>query len=186
MNQPSTAPRTRQRFSVFLGWLGVIIGVLLAASSRLSWDHRGLLAFGFAFAVASWAVLARPFLSARADALVLSNVIREVHLPWAGISHATSRGSLIVHDNDGGKHTAWAISSQKATAQRDDSPTPSLRPMPGTLREPQTSSRALAEEINAETVDNPTDTPSGRTVRILPVPAGLLALACIGLLIGFL
>ena len=148
-----------------------------------------MLYFGAAFAALAFCVMARPSLRFTTDAVIVSNVVREVTLPWEGISHTDSRGSLVIHDNDGGRTTVWAIGSQKARSDRDmqtSGAAGSWRPEPGSLVELPTSSRALREAINAETVDNPTGTPSGKSVRFLPFPTALMVLAVVCVVVGIL
>lgn len=187
MSQPSRAKVTRQTFNVYLGWMGVVIGALLIVAGIFSLSGRALVYFGAAFAALSFCVMARPSIRFTSDAVVVSNVVREVTLPWEGISHAESRGSLVIHDNDGGRTTVWAIGSQKARSNRDmhtGGAMTSWRPQPGSLVELPTSSRALREALNAETVDNPTDTPSGKSVRFLPLPTVLMVLAVVCVVAG--
>lgn len=178
---------TRQTFNVAMGWAGVLLGVLLGVSGALA-SGRSLMCFGIAAALLSFCVMVRPYIRFTADAVVVSNVLREVTLPWEGISHATSRGSLVLVDNDNHKTTVWAIGSQKARNVRtsDDDGLRSWRPVPGSLTEIPTSSRALSEAINAETVDNPVDAPSGRTVRWLALPVVLMGLAGLCAVFGLL
>ena len=189
MSQPSGVKATRQRFNVYIGWIGVVIGALLAVAGAFSHSGRPMLYFGAAFAALSFCVMARPSLRFTTDAVIVSNVVREVTLPWEGISHTDSRGSLVIHDNDGGRTTVWAIGSQKARSDRDmqtSGAAGSWRPEPGSLVELPTSSRALREALNAETVDNPTGTPSGKSVRFLPLPTALMVLALVCVVVGIL
>lgn len=177
--------KTRQRSTAVMGWIGTIGGVLVATALTFDTRNHAVALVSLAIAALSWCTLARPYLQVDSDALIVSNVLREVRLPWEGISHAKSRGSLQIIDNDEHKTTVWAIGSQKAGRRfgGDGGGRPSWRPAPGELAELPTSSRAVAEGINAETVDNPTDTPSGRSIRWLPVPCAATAAAvlCIAL-----
>lgn len=181
---PSTKA-TRQTFNVVVGWAGVALGVLLLTAGAFS-SGGSLIMFGVALTLLSFCVMVRPSIRFTADAVVVSNVLREVTLPWEGISHARSRGSLTIVDNDEHTTTVWAIGSQKARNDnvRAGVGSRSWRPTPGSLVEMPTSSRALTEAINAETVDNPTDTPSGRRMRWLPAPCALVTLSVVCLLVG--
>lgn len=181
----------RQTFNVVIGWFGVAIGIVLVVSGLMARSPHTMAFVGFALAAASFCVMVRPSIRFGADDVVVSNVVREVTLPWPGISHATSKGSLVLHDNDGHKTTVWAIGSQKARGARnaDDArlgilPTASLRPMPGTLTQPPRSAGALREALDAETVDNPTDVPTDRRVRWLPLPSALMALALVSVIVA--
>lgn len=185
MASDSSTKATRQAFNVVVGWVGVVLGILLATAASFS-SGRSLLMVAVALALLSYCVMVRPSIRLTSDAVVVSNVLREVTLPWEGISHARSRGSLTIVDNDEHVTTVWAIGSQKArndSARAAEGPR-SWRPVPGSLVEAPTSSRALTEAINAETVDNPAETPSGRRVRWLPVPCALVALSVVCLLTG--
>lgn len=178
----------RQRFNVAMGFVGVAIGALIMIGTWGGVRQLPGLFFGLAFALLAYLVLARPHLRISSDELIVSNVVREVALPWEGISHASSRGSLVVHDTDGGKTTAWGISNQKAK-RASDAGDPSvrgrsLRPGPGELVAHETSAQALREGINAETVDNPDGVPSHKRVRFLPVPTVGMALAVVCLIAG--
>lgn len=184
MTDSSKPTAIRQTFNVAMGWAGVVVGIVLAGGGLMARSPHTMAYVGFALAAASFCVMVRPSIRFDTDAVVVSNVLREVTLPWPGISHSTSRGSLVIHDNDGGRTTVWAIGSQKARSERDETepgvgimPIASLRPMPGTLTQSPRSAAAMREALDAETVDNPTDVPSGRVVRWLPVPCVLMALA---------
>ena len=186
-SSPPRTPKTRQTFTVVIGWVGVVMGVAFAVASLVSDLAWKGVCLGSAVALTSFLVLTRPFVQVRSDALVVSNVVREVTLPWEGISHATSRGSLVIHDNDGGHTTVWAIGSQKATRQEngDSAASFSVRPRtPSELVAPVKSAGALREAINAETVDNPVDVPSGKTVRWMPFQTFAMALALVLLVVG--
>lgn len=186
------APKpVRQPFNVTIGWVGVALGALLVGSGFVSSGGRSMGFFGLALAAVSWCVMVRPSIRFGPEHVEVRNVIRDVVLPWEGISHAKSRGSLVIHDNDGGRTTVWAIGSQKASRRHagegeDGFPTRSFRPMPGTLAQSPRSSGALAEALNAESVDNPVDVPAGREVRWAVVPAVLMALACVCVVLGIL
>lgn len=186
------APKpVRQSFNVAIGWLGVAIGVLLVGGGLASSGGRSMGFFGVALAVVSWCVMVRPSIRFDVDHVEVRNVIRDVILPWEGISHAKSRGSLVIHDNDGVRTTVWAIGSQKASRRHDGEdeggyPTVSFRPMPGTLAQAPRSSGALAEALNAEAVDNPVDVPARREVHWALGPAVLMAVACVCVVLGVL
>lgn len=179
------ASKVRQRFTVALGWAGVAVGIAMMCGAWGGHDRLNLAASGFALAVASYTTMARPFLAVEANGLRVSNVLRESLIGWDGIHHTTSRGSLVIHTNDGRKTTVWAISSQRAgmRTRHDDDPRGRLRPAsPEDLVAPTTSALALKEAINAETVDNPEDSPTNVVTRWLPVPCVLLAVALCGIL----
>lgn len=187
--RPPKDTKTRQGVTVATGWAGVVVGlILLFASLRL--HSAGFMPYaGAAIACSSYCVLARPFISSGDHGIVISNVVREVSLPWEGVSHATSRGSLIVHDTEGHKVTVWAVGSRKAGGPRstfvsrdDDDSADGSSP---TFTLPTDSPQAMREAINAETVDNP-DGPSHRVVRWLPLPCALITIAVAALVVGVL
>lgn len=194
MNDQATPRRIRQRFTVVLGLIGIVVAVVLFIGSMTARQPGAIPYVSVALGCLSYCVLARPWLSSRADGIVVSNVVREVTLPWEGISHATSRGSLVIHDTEGGKTTVWAIGSQKA---RNQSATAggemeggaagirgrSFRPDPSTFAASATSAAALREAIDAEVLDNPPG-PSGRQVRWLPVPCLLMGIALVAVVLG--
>lgn len=185
MSPRTRLDKTRQTFNLVVGWLGVALGFLLAVAMFTGGQGHAAAWFALAFAAASFCVMVRPFIAFTADEVVISNVVREVRLPWSGISHASSRGSLVVHDTEGGRTTVWAIGSQKARAERGTSQQPrSWRPAPGSLAELPTSSRALREALDAETIDNPDGVPSGRRVSWLGLPCALTAGAAVCVVLG--
>lgn len=176
--------KVRQRSSTAVGWIGVFVGLALMIAGL--WGSFGIGATGLLVAVFAYCVMVRPFIAFTQDGVVISNVIREVRLPWAGISHALSRGSLTVIDNQGKKTTSWAISAQmpRGGAEVGSLGAQSLRPTPDSLVAPPKSAAALRELLNAETVDNPADVPSRRSVRWLPLPCCLLVVAVIALCVA--
>ena len=152
MSNSSHPTAIRQTFNVVIGWFGVAIGIVLVVSGLMARSPHTMAFVGFALAAASFCVMVRPSIRFGADDVVVSNVVREVTLPWPGISHATSKGSLVIHDNDGHKTTVWAIGSQKARGARN--------------------------------TDNPTDVPTDRRVRWLPLPSALMALALVSVIVA--
>lgn len=182
--------KTRQRSNVIFGWIGVALGAVLMIGGVRGGSVTPMSFFGAVLAILGYLVMVQPFLQSRGESLIVHNILREVTLPWGGISHASSRGSLTLHDNDGGKTTVWAIGSQKGrvTPAAEGSKRRATLGIsrPGSSDEllaGPTSAAALREVINAETVDNP-EGPSGKSVRWLPRNCGLLALAVVLLAIG--
>lgn len=179
--------KTRQPFNVIMGALGIVLTIAIAVGTYPdSWP--GGLFFAAVLGIVSYLFMLRPHLRVQEDKLIVSNVVREVHLPWESISHATSRGSLTIHDIAGHKTTAWAIGAQKAKVTRDADQDPTdrsgFRPTSSNdLRAPATSAGALKEAINAECIDNEPGE-SQRTVRWLPVETALAVLAVFALVAG--
>ena len=191
--KPTSQPTTiRQGSNIAFGVLGMLLGLALMIGGAASVSRDTLVPLGILLAAFSYLVMFRPFLAVTSEGLTVSNVIRESLLPWDGIHHATSRGSLVIHDNDGHKTTVWAISSQRAVVDRSNSasgqdPRGRVRPQSADdLVAGHKSALALKEAINAETVDNPTDTPAGRVTRWLPIPCVVAAVAVAAFLYLFI
>jgi hypothetical protein len=116
--QPETQPAPqhvyRQRSPLVIAVLFGLGAVVLLGSAALSWrDHPqplfvSWLVWGCA---ALWAVFVRPSVVLTQDGVRLSNIVREVHLPWSLVSDVEARWNVKVWAGDEG-WTAWAISSQ--------------------------------------------------------------------------
>jgi hypothetical protein len=120
MNQthPETQPAPqhvyRQRSPLVIAVLFGLGALVLLGSAALSWrDHPqplfvSWLVWGCA---ALWAVFVRPSVVLSPDGVRLSNIVREVHIPWSLVSDVEARWNVKVWAGDEG-WTAWAISSQ--------------------------------------------------------------------------
>ena len=120
MNQtpPETQPAPqhvyRQRSPLVIAVLFGLGAAVLLGSAALSWrDHPqplfvSWLVWGCA---ALWAVFVRPSVVLTPDGVRLSNIVREVHIPWSLVSDVEARWNVKVWAGDQG-WTAWAISSQ--------------------------------------------------------------------------
>ena len=116
--QPETQPTPqhvyRQRSPLVIAVLFGLGAVVLLGSAALSWrDHPqplfvSWLVWGCA---ALWAVFVRPSVVLTSDGVRLSNIVREVHIPWSLVSDVEARWNVKVWARDEG-WTAWAISSQ--------------------------------------------------------------------------
>lgn len=181
--------KQRQGLTVVTGWAGVFVGLVLFFTTLRSDTARFMPYLGVAIACSAYCVLVRPSISSNRHEIIVSNVLREVTLPWDGISHATSRGSLVIHDTEGHKTTVWGVGSRKArverqvTTNRAGAALADTTPVPLSL--PADSPQAMRESINAETIDNP-DGPSGRVVRWLPLPCVLMTIAVVAVVVGLL
>lgn len=183
MASTSDGTATRQTFNLVIGCFGVAIGAVMIVTGLVGRNGTSLALWGVVVAAVAFCVLVRPSIRFGSNEVTISNVLREVRIPWSGISHATSRGSLTVHDVAGAKTTVWAIGSQKPRAQHGDdvgmvNPM-NWRPDPGSLTVSSTSAQALREGIDAVAIDNPPAKSSGRTVRWLPIPCALMLAAVV-------
>jgi hypothetical protein len=116
--QPETQPTPqhvyRQRSPLVIAALFALGAAVLLVSAALSWrDHPqplfvSWLVWGCA---ALWAVFVRPSVVLSPDGVRLSNIVREVHIPWSLVSDVEARWNVKVWAGDEG-WTAWAISSQ--------------------------------------------------------------------------
>ena len=116
--QPETQPAPqhvyRQRSPLVIAVLFGLGALVLLGSAALSWrDHPqplfvSWLVWGCA---ALWAVFVRPSVVLSPDGVRLSNIVREVHIPWSLVSDVEARWNVKVWAGDEG-WTAWAISSQ--------------------------------------------------------------------------
>ena len=104
----------RQRSSLGLAAVCSITGLLFLLALARNWaDYpRPLFVAWVVFGLAVvWSVFARPAVEFDLDGVTLRNVIRDVHIPWARLTDATSQWNLKVWVEAQG-HTSWAISSQ--------------------------------------------------------------------------
>lgn len=116
--QPETQPTPqhvyRQRSPLVVAVLFGLGAVVLLGSAALSWrDHPqplfvSWLVWGCAVL---WAVFVRPCVALTPNGVRLSNIVREVHIPWSLVSDVEARWNVKVWAGDEG-WTAWAISSQ--------------------------------------------------------------------------
>ena len=116
--QPETQPAPqhvyRQRSPLVIAVLFGLGALVLLGSAALSWrDHPqplfvSWLVWGCA---ALWAVFVRPSVVLTQDGVRLSNIVREVSIPWSLVSDVEARWNVKVWAGDEG-WTAWAISSQ--------------------------------------------------------------------------
>jgi hypothetical protein len=104
----------RQRSSLVLAAVCGVTGALLLLSLVRNWAHyprpvfAGWVLLGLAL---TWAVFVRPAVLLDSEGVTLHNVLRDIRIPWARLSHVETRWNLRVFAGDRG-YTAWAISSQ--------------------------------------------------------------------------
>lgn len=104
----------RQRSPLALATASGVIGLVLLVSMAWQWadNPEPLFAAWVIFALALvWVLFVRPAVLIGADGVTIRNVVRDVHIPWAKVTHVDSRWSLKVYVGDR-TYTAWAISSQ--------------------------------------------------------------------------
>jgi len=90
------------------------VGLLLLVSLARNWaDYpRPSFVAGIVFGLACvWTIFVRPAVLLDVEGVTICNVLRDVHIPWAGVTDVESRWNLKVFAGDRG-YTAWAISSQ--------------------------------------------------------------------------
>ena len=141
--QPETQPAPqhvyRQRSPLVIAVLFGLGAVVLLGSAALSWrDHPqplfvSWLVWGCA---ALWAVFVRPSVVLTPDGVRLSNIVREVRIPWSLVSDVEARWNVKVWAGDEG-WTAWAISSQVERPKVASSLLPGMSTKLGPVRRPR-------------------------------------------------
>lgn len=113
--QTSTTPHVfRQRSPLALAVLFGATGLLLLLSVARNWADKPepLFASWVIFGLAlMWSLFVRPAVLLDIDGVTIRNVLRDIHIPWAGVTDVESRWNLKVFVGDRA-YTAWAISSQ--------------------------------------------------------------------------
>jgi hypothetical protein len=104
----------RQRSSLVLAAVCGVTGALLLLSLVRNWAHYPrpvFLAWVLLGLALTWAVFVRPAVLLDSEGVTLQNVLRDIRIPWARLSHVETRWNLRVFVEDRG-YTAWAISSE--------------------------------------------------------------------------
>jgi hypothetical protein len=104
----------RQRSSLVLAAVCGVTGGLLLLSLVRNWAQypRPLFAAWVLLGLAlTWCVFVRPAVLLDSEGVTVQNVLRDIRIPWALLSHVETRWNLRVFVGDRG-YTAWAISSQ--------------------------------------------------------------------------
>jgi len=104
----------RQRSSLVLAAVCGVTGALLLLSLVRNWAQypRPVFAAWVVLGLAlTWAVFVRPAVLLDSEGVTVHNVLRDIRIPWARLSHVETRWNLRVFAGDHG-YTAWAISSQ--------------------------------------------------------------------------
>lgn len=104
----------RQRSSQLLGWAYVVVAALLMVDLALTWRTAANWAFlvwlllGLAVV---WALFLRPHVRVAREGVTLSNIVRDVFIPWALLEDVGTRWNLEVYTPER-NYTSWAISAQ--------------------------------------------------------------------------
>jgi len=189
--QPETQPTPqhvyRQRSPLVIAVLFGLGAVVLLGSAALSWrDHPqplfvSWLVWGCA---ALWAVFVRPSVVLTSDGVRLSNIVREVHIPWSLVSDVEARWNVKVWARDEG-WTAWAISSQVERPRVASSLLPGMstkldqyaardaRGAAGTApaKAAKVTARAVADAIEDTSPSTPPRSPRARSSPRRPRPS---------------
>jgi len=124
----------RQRSSVRLAVVCGVVGLLLLLSLARNWAHypRPLFAAWVLLGlVVAWSVFVRPAVLFDVGGVTLRNIVRDVHIPWTGMTDVECRWNLKVLVGDRG-YTAWAMSSEPERPKRVSGGTFRM-PVPGRL-----------------------------------------------------
>lgn len=113
--QAPKAPRKRyrQRSALAVGTvllLGAATTIVLLAieGGQVGWRAAGWLVV---VAVLAYVVFIRPAVTLTGEGVRLSNLVRDVDLPWSQVDAVDRRWNLVVETPLGRTYTAWAISS---------------------------------------------------------------------------
>lgn len=110
----------RQRSPLWLAAVCALIGLILLVSLARSWadNPQPLFAAWVVLVLAAvWSVFVRPAVVLDAEGVVVRNILRDFHIPWAQVTDVESRWNLKVFVGDQG-YTTWAISSQIGRPKR--------------------------------------------------------------------
>jgi Bacterial PH domain len=104
----------RQRSPLGLAAMCAVTALVVLLSLARNWADNpqplfvAWVLFGLAVV---WSVFVRPAVLVDLEGVTLRNVVRDVHVPWAGLTDVEVRWNLKVFVEERG-YTAWAISSQ--------------------------------------------------------------------------
>jgi hypothetical protein len=114
----------------WLGWLGIVIGVVVVGSAVV--DHNasslGTFAFGLAVGVVSWVALVRPRVTLHSAGVLLRNMVRDVYVPFSAIERTHAGQTLQVRTADKTYH-GIGVSRSARTVLREAGVRGSLNPM---------------------------------------------------------
>lgn len=120
MLRPMAAPTSttqqvyRQRSPLAVATVSGVTGFFLLLSLARNWARypQPLLAAWVLLGLAwVWALFVRPAVVLNGRGVTLRNILRDVHIPWAKLTHVETGWNLRVFAGDRG-YTSWAISTQ--------------------------------------------------------------------------
>jgi hypothetical protein len=109
-----------------IGWIGVVLGVVVAASAALTEtaDNRALIFGGIALACVTWVTMIRPQASVHKGALLLRNIVRDTAIPWARIHRCVAAQTLQVRTDEKVFHGLGVTRSARTIMKEDHGATP--------------------------------------------------------------
>ncbi|WP_377466827.1 PH domain-containing protein [Populibacterium corticicola] len=81
------------------------ISGFFAGNSELRWRVVALTVF---LAVAVWLFYLRPSVEISDGGILITNPLRSVHIPWPAVAELDIRGTFVVTDREGNRHSAYA------------------------------------------------------------------------------
>ncbi len=81
------------------------VSSFFANDFELRWRVTTLTAF---LAVAVWLFYLRPNVEISDGGILITNPLRSVHIPWPAVKELDIRGTFVVSDRDGNRHSAYA------------------------------------------------------------------------------
>lgn len=115
MTRPTTAPEAlrtlRQRGSVTMGVIAIVLGVAMAFLSVIS-SEPSLVMIGFMLLLAggAWVLFVRPSVVITMLGVELNNPFRHTQIPWSKVEDVGARWNLEVYAGDQ-DYPAWAVAS---------------------------------------------------------------------------
>lgn len=115
MTRSTTAPEAlrilRQRGSVAMGVIAIVLGLVMAVLSALS-GQPSLVMIGFLLLLAGggWVLFVRPSVVITMLGVELNNPFRQTHIPWSKVEDVAARWNLEVFA-EGRDYAAWAVAS---------------------------------------------------------------------------
>lgn len=117
-----TAPRTlfRQTGALVLGIVTIVVCAVILLLGLRSLDKLHVLdvAWPVAIALLAWAIFVRPCVVLTDEAVVIRNLVRDIHVPWRAVESTQSKWNLKVITTGGAGYGSWAITTQRRRIPR--------------------------------------------------------------------